>query len=41
MFQFDYCVNEPFSFIYKNPYEAVGHPALPGQEIKHLENAVR
>jgi hypothetical protein len=30
-----------FSYIYKNPYGAVGHPALLGQEIEPLKNAVR
>jgi hypothetical protein len=30
-----------FSYIYKFPYGAVGHPALLGQEIEPLKNAVR
>jgi hypothetical protein len=30
-----------FSYTNKIPYGAVGYPALPGQEIKPLKNAVR
>jgi hypothetical protein len=41
MFQFDYFVNEPFFLYNKIPYGAVGYPALSGQEIKPLLNAVR
>jgi hypothetical protein len=30
-----------FSYTNKIPYEAVGHPALLGEEIEPLKNAVR